>query len=1034
MRRRRQLVAVGTTDVVAVEAAQKEQDGAGPLLVNNSNNNNNDNNNTQFPANTITADVPEGGEKVKGVSTRDESSESDAEPPFKRFKIPEKVQARLTERDVLPQGDTTGDSSTAAEDADSVADVIGRRKLLASSRCAAVSCVQGGGVQAPKPLLFVRRLPRHGRERDQRKQRVTPCGASGGTADGSPEESASDDDEIIRFGEEGSSDSEGSFSDTPHPNGSGSGVGAERREIDRHFAGYASDEIPSVGSSSHEDEAEEGEEGEEAFSSDEEGEEKDGETDDEGSLHSDSGDVPVEGTNEASGCVSFGLWQQQRPEEERKQRREDKRGTGDAAERPKGKGPVPSERSNRFSGVDFEMHINHSAALPCHHVLVQMRSSLTVQGPCCIVGLGMGEVSVGGFFLGKKQITLLCDSQCVVMTPVRRLKTKNSELDSLPTPERVPLLQSPDGSFTVVPTFIPNQRVTLNQSDTAVAVPFPTGEGGEESLKMRYADDLEMFGTVDWDWVETAVVALRRRQVSGLSCVVLIVQPYGAGAGLPTRRHYLNGNVKGTGGNGKPVQAFGRHHSGRPFIEVPLFVARRPVPDVDASLLPNVIPTIVKQCTGSVIVLGSQGIGKSTLCRFLANAFFSQYGVCYWLELDIGQPEFGPPGVLSLYRVISPLLSSHDVMSAELVAGYYVGGARMRCPVAVATALAHICEVAGRLQGQHPIVVNTHGWVLSTGRRITVEAIRRLRPTHIIHLVTQQEEQWARSGESLMNPANGLNPSVLNKRFLVGGGTTTAPVREGGKGFTAQTPSHRSTFWGKKLRTASVDGQDPSRTCWTGAVHTVHVRRDHGPLRNNLQPKASAIRRDIWSQYLAPIFHHYGRGKAGGVEQGGLRNNSIAVDEEGSTALLTGLLDQFEALVFTDVTEARDLTVDFVCAALEHSVVALSIRVVPADNKSVKVAIPQPVAADGHACRPPYYANCRCLVDVPEGFTVTCFGVVESSEADMRTSGEIRVRLPLHRSVVHRMLSVPGEGERVALSLACAVTDRTDTAAVQTLF
>ncbi|PWU91129.1 hypothetical protein C4B63_45g87 [Trypanosoma cruzi] len=149
-------------------------------------------------------------------------------------------------------------------------------------------------------------------------------------------------------------------------------------------------------------------------------------------------------------------------------------------------------------------------------------------------------------------------------------------------------------------------------------------------------------------------------------------------------------------------------------MDVPRFVARGNDVGIDAVLLPEVIPAIVKQGTGVVVVLGSQNIGKSTLARFIANALFSQHGVCYWLDLDLGQPEFSPPGVFSLYCVQQPLLRPRDTRKVKLVKGFFLGGSRPRCPAATAIAIEQLCAIVGPLQRRFPVVVNTHGWVLST--------------------------------------------------------------------------------------------------------------------------------------------------------------------------------------------------------------------------------------------------------------------------------------------------------------------------------
>jgi len=61
----------------------------------------------------------------------------------------------------------------------------------------------------------------------------------------------------------------------------------------------------------------------------------------------------------------------------------------------------------------------------------------------------------------------------------------------------------------------------------------------------------------------------------------------------------------------------------------------------------------------SVMALGGQNAGKSTLCRYLANASTQKVAL---LDLDCGQPLSGPPGFVSLRVLDGPFLAetSHE--------------------------------------------------------------------------------------------------------------------------------------------------------------------------------------------------------------------------------------------------------------------------------------------------------------------------------------------------------------------------------------
>lgn len=70
-----------------------------------------------------------------------------------------------------------------------------------------------------------------------------------------------------------------------------------------------------------------------------------------------------------------------------------------------------------------------------------------------------------------------------------------------------------------------------------------------------------------------------------------------------------------------------------------------------------------------ICVIGAQGVGKSTFCQTIANylltvparaedytsSYRSRGATVCWLDLDSGQPEFSPPGQISLIHMSKPL-------------------------------------------------------------------------------------------------------------------------------------------------------------------------------------------------------------------------------------------------------------------------------------------------------------------------------------------------------------------------------------------
>ena len=80
---------------------------------------------------------------------------------------------------------------------------------------------------------------------------------------------------------------------------------------------------------------------------------------------------------------------------------------------------------------------------------------------------------------------------------------------------------------------------------------------------------------------------------------------------------------------------------------------------------PSIVQHFVDHCLHSsspespavLLVMGAKGVGKSTCCRFLVNSLLSlQVPEVFFLETDLGQPELGPPGVVTLHRIRCPML------------------------------------------------------------------------------------------------------------------------------------------------------------------------------------------------------------------------------------------------------------------------------------------------------------------------------------------------------------------------------------------
>lgn len=125
------------------------------------------------------------------------------------------------------------------------------------------------------------------------------------------------------------------------------------------------------------------------------------------------------------------------------------------------------------------------------------------------------------------------------------------------------------------------------------------------------------------------------------------------------------------------------------------------------------------------------------------------------LDLDPGQPEYSPPGVVSLSKITAPNLSPsfcHPTLNTSQ------GQIRAHAIASVTPALdpAHFIECALDLFSHYqkspdsgsPLVINTPGWIQGTGLDILSELITVIRPTEVIYTSQDGPEETVSSLQS----------------------------------------------------------------------------------------------------------------------------------------------------------------------------------------------------------------------------------------------------------------------------------------------
>lgn len=155
----------------------------------------------------------------------------------------------------------------------------------------------------------------------------------------------------------------------------------------------------------------------------------------------------------------------------------------------------------------------------------------------------------------------------------------------------------------------------------------------------------------------------------------------------------------------------------------------------------------------AVLVCGPKGAGKSTFSKLLTNRLLTcnssaasnangrQISGIAVLDLDPGQPEYTPVGILSLVHVTKPNLGSPFSHVCLNDASYKV----VRCHSLAASSPAFspdlfldcandLYDTYKRTLRNCPLIINTPGWILGTGLDLLSEAISRFAPAHVIYM------------------------------------------------------------------------------------------------------------------------------------------------------------------------------------------------------------------------------------------------------------------------------------------------------------
>uniref|UniRef100_A0A8C6R9B5 Polynucleotide 5'-hydroxyl-kinase NOL9 n=1 Tax=Nannospalax galili TaxID=1026970 RepID=A0A8C6R9B5_NANGA len=181
----------------------------------------------------------------------------------------------------------------------------------------------------------------------------------------------------------------------------------------------------------------------------------------------------------------------------------------------------------------------------------------------------------------------------------------------------------------------------------------------------------------------------------------------------------------------------------------------------------SVLEELVNVCCDGcpvILVCGTQDIGKSTFNRYLINQLLNSISCVDYMECDLGQTEFTPPGCISLLNITEPVLGppfTHQRTPQKMV--YY---GKTACKNDCENYIEIVKYVFKSYKRESPLIINTMGWVVDDGLLLLIDLIRLLLPSHVIQLSSTQCKSMPSLTPEYVDAMDGLyTKSKIKKRY-----------------------------------------------------------------------------------------------------------------------------------------------------------------------------------------------------------------------------------------------------------------------------
>nr|XP_019602332.1 PREDICTED: polynucleotide 5'-hydroxyl-kinase NOL9 isoform X2 [Rhinolophus sinicus] len=162
-----------------------------------------------------------------------------------------------------------------------------------------------------------------------------------------------------------------------------------------------------------------------------------------------------------------------------------------------------------------------------------------------------------------------------------------------------------------------------------------------------------------------------------------------------------------------------------------------------------------------ILICGAQDVGKSTFNRYLINQLLNSISCIDYLECDLGQTEFTPPGCISLLNITEPVLGppfTHQRTPQKMV--YY---GKPTCKNDYENYIEIIKYVFSSYKRESPLIVNTMGWVTDKGLLLLIDLIRLLSPSHVVQFSSGRSKYMPNLTPDYVDDMDGLYTKSKSK-------------------------------------------------------------------------------------------------------------------------------------------------------------------------------------------------------------------------------------------------------------------------------